>query len=260
MAQDATTKPPATLNPPRNGGIYVVAHRGAHDGVPENTLAAYQRAIDLGCDFVEIDVRTTKDGHLVSIHDSTIDRYTIDGSKGTVALMTLDEIRAVDIGSRIARKWADQRVPTVREIFELCRGKIGIYLDVKAASIESLASIASEFHMEQETLWYIPSSRVKALREQCPKAWPMPDPGPQLFLQKLLDDTKPAVVASTWKFFGPTFATQCHDNKAIVIVDEGGRESWEKLLEWGADGIQTDEPAELIGYLKTRTQANERSK
>ncbi|MFP6616763.1 MAG: glycerophosphodiester phosphodiesterase [Candidatus Hydrogenedentota bacterium] len=48
--------------PPRNGGIYVIAHRGAHQGIPENTLEAYQKAIDLGCDFVEIDVRTTKDG------------------------------------------------------------------------------------------------------------------------------------------------------------------------------------------------------
>jgi glycerophosphoryl diester phosphodiesterase len=61
------------LRAPRNGNVYVVAHRGAHDGVPENTLAAYQRAIDMGCDFVEIDVRTTRDGVLVSIHNSTIE-------------------------------------------------------------------------------------------------------------------------------------------------------------------------------------------
>ena len=51
---------------PRNGGIYVVAHRGVHEGIPENTLAAYRKAIELGADFVEIDVRETKDGALVS--------------------------------------------------------------------------------------------------------------------------------------------------------------------------------------------------
>ena len=94
---------PAGLRPPRHAGIYVVAHRGVHDTIPENTLAAYRRAIELECDFVEIDVRTTKDGHLVSIHDSTIDRYTIRGEKGKVSEMTLAELQAIDIGSRIDR-------------------------------------------------------------------------------------------------------------------------------------------------------------
>jgi len=59
------------LPPPKNGVMYVVAHRGAHKGIPENTLAAYAKAIEFGCDFVEIDVRTTKDGVLVSIHNET---------------------------------------------------------------------------------------------------------------------------------------------------------------------------------------------
>ena len=54
---------------PKNGDTYVIAHRGVHNGIPENSLAAYQKAIDLGCDFIEIDVRKTRDGRMVSIHN-----------------------------------------------------------------------------------------------------------------------------------------------------------------------------------------------
>jgi glycerophosphoryl diester phosphodiesterase len=251
-AQESTETGSKALARPRTGSTYVVAHRGAHQGIPEKTLAAYQREIELGCDFVEIDVRTTKDGHLVSIHDATIDQYTVDHRTGTVSDMTLEELRELDIGSRISPMWAGQRIPTVREVFALCRGKIGIYLDVKDASLESLTAIAKEFDMEQNTLWYISAGRVNELRERSPRSWPMPDPGPQIYLSTLLEETKPHVVASTWRFFSPSFAEQCHSKNAIVIVDDGGRDSWNKLLEWGADGIQTDYPEELIQYIRSR--------
>ena len=78
---------PEFSKPPNNGDVYVVAHRGAHQGIPENSLPAYQKAIDLGADFVEIDVRTTKDGELVSIHNGTVDAYG-EGFSGEVAEMT----------------------------------------------------------------------------------------------------------------------------------------------------------------------------
>ena len=99
------------LRAPKHGGVYVVAHRGAHEGIPENTLAAYQKAIDLGVDFVEIDVRTTKDGRFVSIHNSTVDAYG-DGATGEVMDFTLAELRALDIGSRVGPEWEGAKVPT----------------------------------------------------------------------------------------------------------------------------------------------------
>lgn len=242
---------PAGLRPPRHAGIYVVAHRGVHDTIPENTLAAYRRAIELECDFVEIDVRTTKDGQLVSIHDSTIDRYTIRGEKGKVSEMNLAELQAVDIGSRVDPKWAQERVPTVKEIVQLCRGRIGIYLDVKSASIEQLLGVVREFEIEQDTLWYIPSGKVEELRRLSHLAWPMPDPGPEKFLSDLLTIHQPPIVASTAKYFSESFATHCHQKNAIVIVDDKDPTSWGPLLEAGADGIQTDHPKELIEFLES---------
>ena len=76
--------------------IAVISHRGEHLAHPENTLPAFQAAIDAGADFFELDVRTTSDGRLVLMHDRTVDRTT--NSKGTVREMTLEQIRGLDIG------------------------------------------------------------------------------------------------------------------------------------------------------------------
>ncbi|NOY60595.1 MAG: glycerophosphodiester phosphodiesterase family protein, partial [Calditrichaeota bacterium] len=93
------------LKPPKHGGVYVVAHRGAHLNIPENTIPAYQKAIDLGVDFVEIDVRMTKDHHYVSCHNKGINEYTVGDTPGKISEMTLAEIRALDVGSRIGPQW-----------------------------------------------------------------------------------------------------------------------------------------------------------
>ena len=85
---------PQYSEPPNQGGVYVIAHRGAHQRIPENTLAAYRKAIELGADFVEIDLRTTKDGEFISIHNRTVDAYTVDGTRGKVSDFTLAEIVA----------------------------------------------------------------------------------------------------------------------------------------------------------------------
>jgi glycerophosphoryl diester phosphodiesterase len=243
---------PAGMRVPRHGNVFVVAHRGAHDGVPENTLAAYRRAIELGCDYVEIDVRTTVDGVLVSIHNSTIDAYTIHGGKGVVAEMTFAELREIDIGSRVDSKWSQERIPSVSEILQLCKGRIGVYLDVKNASIESLAALVKQNDCELDTLWYISGSKIDELKRHSSKSWPMPDPGPEKNLPAMLRDHCPSVVASVWRHCSQQFVETCHHSNAIVIVDDQGPETWKSLLAWNVDGIQTDHPAELIAQLKQR--------
>ena len=239
------------LKPPRHGGVYVVAHRGAHKGIPENTLAAYQKAIDLGVDFVEIDLRTTKDGKFVSIHNSTVDAYT-DEAKGQVKDFTLDELRALDIGSRVGPQWKGTKIPTFEEILDLCKGKVGIYLDLKRGAIDPLAELIKQRGMEHDVLWYIGAGQIRRLRTVCPECVEMPDPGPELLLPGLLDTVKPRVVAAVWRHYSRTFVEKCHAAGAIVIVDESEPSCWEEALEWGSDGIQTDHPEELVKFLESR--------
>lgn len=235
---------------PRHGGVYVVAHRGAHTGgIPENTLAAYREAIALGCDYVEIDLRTARDGHLVSVHNATVDAYTTDAT-GPVRGFTLAELKALDIGSRVDPKWKEERVPTLEEILELCRGEIGIYLDLKDADPAQVIPILRAHGMAEDTLWYAGPPALARVRDLCPECEIMPDPGPERNLARTLERWRPRVVASVWRHFSKAFLDACHAAGAIVIVDESAPSCWEDAIAWGVDGVQTDHPAALIERLK----------
>lgn len=232
---------------PRHGEVYVVAHRGAHQSIPENTLAAYAEAIRLGADFVEIDLRTTGDGHLVSIHNSTVDAYAKD-AHGPVRDFTLAELKALDIGSRVDLKFRAERVPTFTEILELCKGKVGIYLDLKDADVARTLAVIRAYGMESDVLWYAPPRRLAEVRKQCPECIPMPDPGPERLLDRVLKDA-PQVVASVWEFLTLRFVERVHAAGAIVIVDEDTPDCWREAVSWKVDGIQTDHPERLIAFL-----------
>lgn len=247
----AAEKPDSQLaRTPNHGGVYVVAHRGAHDdGRPENTLAAYQRAIDLGCDFVEIDLRTTKDGQYVSIHNNTVDAYTKD-AQGEVSDFTLAELKAMDIGSRAGDEWKNERIPTLEEILDLCKGKIGIYMDLKQADTKEVADIISEYGMAHDVIWYASSGELLALADHCPECLPMPDPGAERALPRLIERHQPKVIAAVWRHYSPTFVQTCHEAGAIVIVDESDPSCWEDAIAWGSDGVQTDRPEKFIEFLK----------
>ena len=237
------------LPPPKHGNVYVVAHRGAHDGIPENTLAAYRKAIELGVDFVEIDLRMTKDRHLVSIHNNSIDSYVVDGRKGKVAEMTLEQLKGLDIGSRVGAEWKEERIPTFEEILELCKGKVGIYVDLKDAPVEAAVRMVQRWEWTNHVLWYADGGTLQRIREICPACIVMPDPGPESNLPRLITRFQPAVIAAVWRFYSESFVQKCHQADAIVIVDERDKTSWPDALRWGTDGIQTDHPAELIEYL-----------
>lgn len=239
---------------PKNGNTYVVAHRGAHNGIPENSLAAYQKAIDLGCDFIEIDVRSTKDGHMVSVHNSTIDAY-VKGVSGKVNNFTLAELKALDIGERLGPEWKNTRIPTIEEILQLCQGRIGIYLDLKEPLVEELVGLIKEYKMERNVFWCIPISHMDAILEVkklCPTCIPMPDPGAETNLKSTLEKLHPQVVAPVMGDFSETYTRTAHAYGSKVIVDEGkgDEKEWEWILSLGTDGIQTDHPEKLINFLK----------
>ena len=99
-----------------------VAHRGASGSYPENTLLAFRKAVEIGADEIELDLHSTKDGHLVVMHDGTVDRTT-DGT-GAIAEMTLSEIKALDAGK-------GERVPTWEEVLDLVQGKVGLNIHLK---------------------------------------------------------------------------------------------------------------------------------
>jgi glycerophosphoryl diester phosphodiesterase len=254
LGQVFAASEPQYSEPPNQGGVYVIAHRGAHQRIPENTLAAYRKAIELGADFVEIDLRTTKDGEFISIHNRTVDAYTVDGTRGMVSDFTLAEIKSLDIGSRVDPKWSSERVPTVDEILILCKGKIGIYLDLKDAPVDEVANQIKAHGMQRQVVWCISPDQVAVVKRACAECLPMPDPESEETLPRMLEQTAAKIVAPVWRDFSSTFAAKCHAIGVIVFVDEQKPDTghWQLLLNWGADGIQTDDPEQLIKFLRLR--------
>jgi len=109
--------------------VTIVAHRGAAGKAPENTLAAVRQAIEDQADWIEIDVQETADGEVVVVHDS--DFMKLAGEPLKVWDGTLEEIRAIDVGSWFGPEFAGERVPTLREVLEVVRGRSRLVIELK---------------------------------------------------------------------------------------------------------------------------------
>jgi glycerophosphoryl diester phosphodiesterase len=109
---------------------WVIAHRGASGHAPENTFAAFRRAIELGATFIETDLHLTRDAKFVAIHDATLERTT--NGQGSVHDATLAELRKLDAGHWYDREFSGERIPTLEEILEFSRqNDVVFYLEVK---------------------------------------------------------------------------------------------------------------------------------
>jgi glycerophosphoryl diester phosphodiesterase len=109
---------------------WIIAHRGASGHAPENTLAAFERAVALGAGFIETDLHLTRDARFVAIHDPTLERTT--NGKGNVRDSSLAEIRKLDAGLWFDREFMGQKVPTLEEIVEFAaKHDVIFYLELK---------------------------------------------------------------------------------------------------------------------------------
>ncbi|MGE6630819.1 glycerophosphodiester phosphodiesterase [Bacillus sp. NPDC077027] len=109
--------------------MYIIAHRGSSSLAPENTIAAFDLAVQQGADYIELDVQFTKDKNVVVIHDDTVDRTT-NGS-GPVSSYTLSEIKELDAGSWFDEKYSNERIATLQEILDRYHQKVGILIELK---------------------------------------------------------------------------------------------------------------------------------
>jgi glycerophosphoryl diester phosphodiesterase len=112
--------------------MLLIAHRGASGHAPENTLAAFRKAVAQGVAFIETDLQLTRDTHLVAIHDDTVNRTT--NGQGAVHDLSLEEIRKLDAGSWFGSEFAGERIPTLEEILDFSKKHdVVFYLELKPA-------------------------------------------------------------------------------------------------------------------------------
>jgi glycerophosphoryl diester phosphodiesterase len=137
----------------------IIAHRGDSAHRPENTLAAFRSALDLGADLLELDVQLTRDGHVVVIHDGSVDRTT-DG-RGRVGDFTLAEIRKLSAGypERFGDRFAAEKVPTLAEALALARGRAKVMIEIKK---ESISDADDEHGIEAKVVDAVREARMEA--------------------------------------------------------------------------------------------------
>jgi glycerophosphoryl diester phosphodiesterase len=246
----AMTFSPVTLpavQPPR-GPIYVIAHRADHVHHAENSIAAIQSAAAIGADYAELDVRTTKDGKLVLMHDKTVDRTT-DGH-GAVKEMTAEEI------AHLTFKDYGGSVPTFDEALDAAKGKIRIYLDWKDATPEAIFQILKAHGMIKHVVVYGGHGELRRLQKLAPGIRVMPEAGTLLNLQMDQRELKPKVVAFAEDDFKPEIVAQALKKKEEIFVDrlwaQDTPELWQDAIDRGVRGIQTNRPAELVEFLREK--------
>ncbi len=119
--------------------ISVIAHRGASAEAPENSLAAIEAAVQMGCDIVEVDVRVSQDGRVVLMHDATVDRTT--NGRGRVDQLPWARLRSLDAGVSFAGRFRRTRIPLLEEAISQVRGRATLYLDLKVTDFEPVVSV-----------------------------------------------------------------------------------------------------------------------
>jgi glycerophosphoryl diester phosphodiesterase len=146
----------------------VSAHRGDAEVTPENTIAAIKSAIAKGAQQIEFDVDMTKDGHLVIMHDATVDRTT--NGRGKVTRLTFDEIRSLDAGSWFSDKYKGTQVPTLREILEAIPKQIycNVHLKGNEKVAQESAKLIAEMGRLDTAFLACTTENIKAARQVVP--------------------------------------------------------------------------------------------
>ena len=153
----------------------IFAHRGASGHAPENTLAAFRLALELGSEAIELDAKLSADGEVVVIHDQSIDRTS--NRSGLVKDLTLAQLRQLDVGSWFDARFVGEQIPTLAEVFELAGSKIVINVELTNYSTrndrlpEKVAALVIE-HQLQDSVFFSSFNpfTLKRLRRALPGA------------------------------------------------------------------------------------------
>jgi glycerophosphoryl diester phosphodiesterase len=234
----------------------VIAHRGASGAAPENTMAAVERAIADGADWVEIDVQETVDGVVVIAHDSDFMKVADDGTKVWDA--TYEHLQTLDIGSWFDAEFDDQRVPTLAQVLDACEGKVGVVIELKYYGHddrleERVIELVEDRDMASDivimSLKLAGVEKVQAMR---------PDWTVGLLSAVVLGDLTRVDVdflAVSSKLATPTFIRSAHKaGKDVYVWTVNNVIGMSTYLSRGVDGLITDEPALALDVMAQRAE------
>ncbi len=237
----------------------ILAHRGDLAHAPENTLPSFLQAIQKGADGVELDAKLTADGHVIVIHDPTVDRTT-NGS-GKVASFTLEAIRTLDAGAWFDSRFAGAKIPLLEEVFEtvgkdkLINIELTNYNTPRDGLTQRVCELIKRHHNQSQIIFssFFPSN-LKIASQMLPEV-----PRGLLAMPGFI-----GLWARSFGFmFGDYQALHPHISSAsreqiqrahrikrrVHVWTANAPEDVTRLREWGADGIFTDDPDTVLRAL-----------
>lgn len=239
--------------------VWVVAHRGASGHAPENTLAAFRKAVELGARFIETDLQISRDARIVAIHDTTLDRTT--SGHGQVHVKTLEEIRALDagawFGSRAPVSYVGERVPVLDEILAFSQEHdINFYLEIKsdaAWGVEHgvVAAVRNSLAFARVVvLSFDPATldSVYRLDETVMTGFLCEHPSGDLVDRAVRLGARQ--LAPRGDLVTPALVKKAHESGLQVVawtINEP--EQMRRLIDAGVDGIMTDYPDRLVSVI-----------
>lgn len=235
----------------------VSCHRGCTEHAPENTVAAARDALRLGVDLIECDVRTTADGHLVIMHDSTVDRTT-DGL-GPVSGMTLAQVRRLRIWDTRFANIGVHKVPTLEELVKAVDGRAGFYIDTKDVHPAALKRIIRDPKVIAKSFAYISTDEAALWKQHIPALRLMATAPRDVRTAEQMRDFLTRFPLSALD--GPLMLTKeqiavAAELGVVYIPDTltltEGPDIWSDVIARGAAGIQTDRPTALLDFLRKR--------
>jgi glycerophosphoryl diester phosphodiesterase len=232
----------------------VIAHRGASAYAPENTLAAFDLAVQMGCRHLELDVDLTRDGQIVVMHDETVDRTT--NGAGPVGSHTLAELRALDAGAWFGTQFTGLRIPTFEEVLERYQGRVHLHTELKGRAphlAQCTADLVRQYGMvEHVTVTSFQQPRlveIRAYAPELPTGWLVSEVSDVTIAQARelgLTQICPKADRVT-----PALVRRLHAEGFVVRAWGVGNDAlMRQVVEAGADGMTVNFPDTLLAYVK----------
>lgn len=223
--------------------IEVVVHRGANDLAPENTVASADSALAHGAKWIEVDVRTSRDGVMYNLHDDLLDRTT--NGTGFIYDQLSADIDTLDAGSWYDEQFRGLHVPTIAQMLDDLKDRAYVYFDVKQCNLSELVQLVRDKgYTDRSFFWFGKEEMLREFVELAPEMKVKVNANDIERLEYWMQICHPAIIETHVENLTPELISYCHEHDIRIMVAAQGEsiDDYRAAIHSGADMINLDKP------------------